>query len=365
MKIAVEARYLLAREKTGVEHYTASLLNALTTNGGAHEFILVVDHAPDDGAPIWTRPNVEVRILAPRRIWLKHHFGRVTRDADIALFPGSIVPWTRPWKCVPIVYDLAWYDFPQFYPQRELRIYRKVYPWGLARADLIVAISEHTRRDLQRVYGVASERVVIVPPGVDRAFSPPADAGAQVKARWGLQPGYVLAVGIDRPRKNPDGLLRAYAAAVQQGLDAPLVIAGAVTHLGGRLKRLEHELGLGGRTVWLGYVEQAALPALYAAAGVFVLPSWYEGFGMPVLEAMACGCPVVCANTAALPEAAGDAAALVNPADSDTIAAALLMVLRDGDRRAALRAAGFEQVRRFDWGRSAQTLLAALESLAR
>jgi len=138
-----------------------------------------------------------------------------------------------------------------------------------------------------------------------------------------------------------------------------------MTHLGVRLQRLEHELGLGGRLVWLGYVERATLPALYAAAGAFVLPSWYEGFGMPVLEAVACGCPVVCANMAALPEAAGDAAVLIDPADTDALARAIAEVLKDRDRRDALRAAGLAQAKRFDWGRSAHTLLQALEELLR
>ncbi len=367
MRIAVEARYLLTEEKTGVENYTYSLLSALAQSQGEHELHLYLHRRPRAAEdemlrPFRSSPRVHFHAVPPLRLWLKLWMPLAARlqGAQVGLFPGSILPLYLLFPAVMVVYDLAWAHYPQHYPQREIRIFRDIYPRCLAKAKMVFAISEFTKQDIQRVYGTPAEKIRVVPCAVDPTFSPLASAAEEAGEKWGLEPGFLLAVGTSHPRKDIATLLRGYALARHRLPLPALALIGPGEAASGPLAALAEELGISERVRWLGYVPHRHLPLLYRAAGVFVMPSLYEGFGLPALEAMACGTPVICSNAGALPEVAGDAAILVEPGRPEAFAEALVSVLSGQALSQQLRERGLKRAAEFSWENSAKLALTYL-----
>jgi glycosyltransferase involved in cell wall biosynthesis len=335
LRIAVEARYLLSKETTGVENYTYFLLSALARAEGDHELQLYVHRRPRPEelkylAPFLTSSRAQFHVVPPLKLWLKLWMPLAAQlhGAEVGLFPGGILPRYRPFPSVMVVYDLSWIFYPEFYPPRELDFYRNIFPRCISAAKQIFVISKSTQQDLARLYGESAGKIRLVPCGIDESFAPVQNASAQVREHWGLPPGFILAVGTAHPRKNISALLRAYALLSAESRP-PLVLIGPSGDTVAPLRALSEELGIASQLRWLGYIASEQMPLLYSAAGIFVMPSLYEGFGMPVLEAMACGTPVICSNSSALPEVAGDAALLVDPQRPEMIAEALQKIYAD------------------------------------
>jgi glycosyltransferase involved in cell wall biosynthesis len=225
----------------------------------------------------------------------------------------------------------------------------------------VLAVSEHTKHEVVGLLGVPPERVVVTPNAARAHFRPPDAATlAQFRARKELPEQFVLYVGTLEPRKNLTTLLDAYSQVVRSS-NAPLIVGGGKGWLYDAVFERLEALGLRDRVHFVGYLDEEDLPLWYAAATVFVFPSLYEGFGMPPLEAMACGTPVVTSNTTSLPEVVGDAGLMVSPRDAEALAEALLRLLRDADLRAELRARGLQRARTFSWRASAERTLHAYE----
>ena len=223
----------------------------------------------------------------------------------------------------------------------------------------MIAISQATKDDLVAHYGVPKEKIPVVYHGVEPRFRPTPDPA--VPARYGLPSRYFLYLGTLQPRKNLERLLQAYA---QLSGDVPaLVLAGAKGWYFERIAAAIAALGLGERVFLPGYVPDEDVPALLTGALALVFPSLYEGFGLPVLEAMACGTPVVTANTSSLPEVVGEAGLLVDPLRVDEIAAAMQRLLADEALRAELSRRGLERAGLFSWDRCARETLAVLEGV--
>jgi glycosyltransferase involved in cell wall biosynthesis len=239
-------------------------------------------------------------------------------------------------------------------------------PRFLQRADAIIAVSEHTRRDVTRLMGIPADRMTVIHGGVDQAFRP-IEARAElerVRAEYDLPLRFVLFFGTLEPRKNLVTLLEAYAALLQEDPAlAPLVVAGRKGWRYQESLRRIRDRGLTERVVLTDWVRDEDVPALLNLAQVLVFPSRYEGFGLPPLEAMACGTPVISSNAASLPEVVGDAGVLVEPLDAAALAAALRRVLQDEALRRELRAKGLRQASRFTWERAARETLAVYEGL--
>jgi glycosyltransferase involved in cell wall biosynthesis len=257
---------------------------------------------------------------------------------------------------VVTIYDLSFFLFPQRLPS-----WRRAYlRWGTAssarRATRVIAISSSTKHDIVRLLGVSESKVDVVACGVDDDFRPieSKEQLESLRRKRHLPPEMLLFVGTLEPRKNLTTLLRSYALLRQRFDPPPLVVGGPKGWHHEEVFALAEELGLQEHVRFPGYIPRDELPHWYNAALLFVYPSLYEGFGLPPLEAMACGTPVVASNTSALPEVVGDAGLLVEPTDAEGMADAMYRVLADSELKDTLRAKGLERARAFSWQRAAR-----------
>jgi glycosyltransferase involved in cell wall biosynthesis len=371
MRIGIDASRAARTDHTGTETYSWHLIRALLEARGADQTIL---YSPSDlPSAMWTdhaaSSHCEVRIIPFPRLWTHLRLNwELRRDPPQLLFvPSHVMPVGCPVPAVVTVHDLGY----RYYPTAHRALDRWYLDWTTRRharrAAYVIADSEATRDDLCRYYGADRNRVRVVYPGRDEALlrvSDPA-ALAAIRARCGIHAEYVLFLGTLQPRKNLSRLLEAFAS-----LDAPepaspqLVLAGKPGWLHENLRAQVHRLGLSDRVVFAGYVPPTDKAALLSGALALAFPSLYEGFGMPVLEAMACGVPVLTSNVSSLPEVAGNAALLVNPLDTQAIAAGLSRVVNDAPLRHSLVERGYAQVRRFSWRRAAEQLWEVFDSLA-
>ncbi len=283
--------------------------------------------------------------------------------ADLYHSPYYLMPYRLGVPTVLTVYDLIPLLFPQYSTARARLLFRWALMLALQTARCVIAISEATRYDLLRHFAISSDRVLVVPLSADPAFCPqPPETIATVRACYGLPDQYVLYLGSNKPHKNLVNLVEAWSRITHCALRFTLVVAGAWEHRYPEPRRRAEALGLD-NVIWLGPVPEADLPALYSAATLFVFPSLYEGFGLPVLEAMACGVPVICSNTSSLPEVAGDAALLVDPTDIQALATAMADLLEDKARWEGMREKGLRQAARFSWEQTAAITLDVYRSM--
>jgi glycosyltransferase involved in cell wall biosynthesis len=279
---------------------------------------------------------------------------------DLLHSPDFIPPLLGYRRSVITVHDLTFLRYPEFLTAESRRYYNAQIRWAVRRADAISADSQATKDDLVNLLGVNPDKVTVIYLGHDAEFRPlAAEAVAPALARHNLAAGYLLFVGTFEPRKNVPGLFAAYFRLRQLLPDAPpLVLVGWRGWLFDKTAEVMQELGLARQVRLIEDLPPADLPAIYNGASVFVLPSHYEGFGFPVLEAMGCGVPCVISNRASLPELGGDAVLAVDPDDPDALAEALRRALSDSQLRADMRRKGLAQVEQFQWERTARETLA-------
>ncbi len=281
--------------------------------------------------------------------------------------PHYVVPLLYPGRIVVTVHDIIHVLFPEFLPHPWAFAYaRRFIRAAVRRARRVIAVSETTSRDLQRLFGAAPERLTVIPHGVDEVFLEPADAvrDEQVLRRLSVASPYLLHIGNHKPHKNAEGLLKAYQVLVHDGRGEtpPLVMAGGFAPEGDLCRRAA-AMGLAGRVVCLGHVSRTELAALFHRATAFVYPTLYEGFGLPVLEAMACGVPVIAGDVAAVREVTGDAVVRVNPRDVVELAAAVRRILEQPETRAHLVEKGRRRATGFRWQKAAEATLAVYRAV--
>lgn len=275
--------------------------------------------------------------------------------ADLLHALGFVSPFAWRGPTVVTVYDLSFLRFPEAF-NRGNRFYLSTFtPPSLRRADRVITISEHTRKDVIELCGVAPERVTPILLAADERFKPSTpEAVRAFRKTMSLPERFVLYLGTLEPRKNVERLVRAYAALRKQGSeDHILVLAGPRGWQYEPIFTLIKELGLENYVRFPGFVSSQDQPLWYSSATVFAFPSLYEGFGLPLLEAMACGTPVVASSASSLPEVVGDAGLVVDPTDVEGLGSALRELLENEQRRLALAAAGLERAATFSWHRMA------------
>jgi len=260
---------------------------------------------------------------------------------------------------VVTVHDLAFLHVPDTFPAALRLALRVLVPRSLAKASRVITVSEFSRGDIVTSYGVRPEKVTVIPGAAGASFRPLESARTEgVLARYGLEPGFLFSLGRLNRRKNLERILLAYGRLRTGGVsDAPLVIAGKRDYGGEEVLRRMRLSEVGSRVRWVGLIPDEDLPAFYNAAACFVYPSLFEGFGLPALEAMACGTPVVTSDRAALPELVGDAALVVDPESVEALVDAMTRVLTDATLAADLGRRGLERSRRFSWRETARRTL--------
>src|SRR5918912_4264859 len=280
---------------------------------------------------------------------------------DLLHCPYWSSPLWSPWPTVVTVHDVIQFVLPEYAWRKISRVYFGLVSAGARRAQAVITVSECSKQDIMKILGLGPERIHVIGNAVDASLYPVRDAWllANVRERYGIAPRFVLYFGGFDMRKNVPRLIEAYAR-LPEALrrEYQLVIAGRYQHLGHPLypdpRETVARLGLDSNVIFTGQIREQDKAPLYSAATVFPFPSLYEGFGMPVLEAMACGSPVVTSNVSALPEVAGDAGLLVNPYTPEAISEALLELLESAARRDDLSRRGLERARRFTWPQVAE-----------
>lgn len=370
MRIGIDASRAVSAQPTGVENYSLQLVRELVAlnglNGNERELVLYTRERPGPGL-LPDEGRFELKVIPFPRLWTHVRLSwEMLRDKPDALFvPGHVIPLVHPEAAVATVHDLGHLHYPEAYPRTTLKYLAWSTEHNIRSASHLLADSEATKQDVVKHFSVPPEQVTVVYPGLRTPWPPPQDAreAARILAEYRIEGPYILYVGTLQPRKNVERLIEAFAKAKKGGgIRERLVLAGRIGWLPeGILRRL----GEAGEAVTMaGYVPDEHLPALYAGCTLFVLPSLFEGFGMPVVEAMACGAPVLAADSSSLPEVVGDAGVLFDPHDTDALAEAIRWLCEHASFREELRQKGFKRAREFTWEEAARRTLAVLDRVA-
>lgn len=355
MRVAIDTRKL---HDFGIGTYVSNLVRGLARLNDDYEYTLIchptdVDFVRSLGANFRAWPDrsgnysLREQFTIPWDVWR-------TRP-DVFHAPHYVLPTLTPGRTVVTIHDCIHLRFPQYLPNRLAHFYARAFLSGAARkAARIITVSEASKRDIMHFLHTPAGRIEVVYNGFDERLSAPSAVDeARVRDRFQLDAPFVLYAGNIKPHKNVDRLIEAFAQLRQRGLDTvKLLIIGDDISKYSNLRRLVHRHQLHQQVRFLGFVSTDTLAALYQLAQVFVFPSLYEGFGLPPLEAMANGTPVITSNVSSLPEVVGDAALLIDPMDAGALADAMYRVLTEPELRADLVRRGRERVKAFSWERS-------------
>jgi len=367
MLIGIDASRATASQRTGTENYSLFLIRALIARGEQHRFRLYMNQLPQ--TELFPRDDqVEWRHISFPRLWthLRLSWEMVRYPPDLLFVPSHVLPWIHPRCCVATVHDLGYIHYPEAHTRRA----RWYLDWSTrfnARASKrIIVDSLATRDDLVAFYHTDPDKMILAYPAGIEGMAPVTDQALLegVQAKYGIGCRYLLHLGTIQPRKNLVTLVRAFELLAQTGRiadDVQLVLAGRRGWLAQPLLDEIATSPVRQRIVLPGYVDERDAAALLSGALTYILPSWYEGFGLPMLEAMACDVPVVCSNVSSLPEVAGEAAIQFNPHDMQGLATAIARIYSDDGLRQKLIQRGRENVRRFSWDQCAQNVLEAIE----
>jgi glycosyltransferase involved in cell wall biosynthesis len=365
--------------KTGIAEYVRDLLQALTSGPGEDEYVLFI---LEKDVPFFAYLGDKVqRVIVPERyrgplrdiLWHQWTLPRLARELrlDVLHVPSyRRLSWRKPCATVATVHDLAAFRVRGKYDWKRMLYGRVIARWLAQRQDAVIAISQVTADDLASFWKLSGDKVTVIHHGIDPArFAPgdPTQAQAFVRQRFGLEgPFFLYVARLEHPAKNHWRLIRAFERfRAETGLPWSLALAGSDWHGAAVIHGAIEQSPCAASIHRLGFVADQDLPLLYRAAAAFVFPSLYEGFGFPPLEAMACGCPVLCSAAGALREVVGGAARLVDPRDVGALAREMSLVAGQETERARLRAAGLQRAAQFSWTRTAAQTLNVYRRVAR
>jgi glycosyltransferase involved in cell wall biosynthesis len=370
MRIGIDAT-ALPRRLTGAGNYIVQLTRALQDVDPANEYVVFAK--PPHAELFQARGQLHVVqvALATRMFrigWEQLALPFIVRQQQLDLLhsPHYTMPLAVRCKTVVTFHDMTFFLHPEMHKTYKKIFFRTMIRISTRRADAIIADSESTRQDILQLLRPDSHKVSAVPLGVSDYFRPIVDVSAaeRIRRKYHLPNSIILYVGVLEPRKNLPTLVKAFKSLVDRGLPHTLVLAGHKGWMYTELFQTIEELQLAERVRFTGYVPDGDLAGLYSAADAFVYPSVYEGFGLPVLEAMACGIPVVTSKVSSMPEIAGETGVLIDPRRADELANALYRVLTDRALHDTLAHKGLERSKLFSWRRTAQETLAVYERAA-
>jgi len=366
--IAIDA-HSVGAQLAGNETYAVNLIEALAEIDQSNQYTLYVtkQSAVDRFTDRWS--NFKVKRTLPHTPLVRIP---LTLSAELRRNPVDVLhvqytaPPLAPCPVVATIHDLSFEHLPGTFNRRSRAQLRLTVRRTARNAAQILTLSEFSRRDVIETYGIDPDHVAVTPAAAAAHFRPVANETElrRIRATYGIERDYILALGSIQPRKNLVRLINAYSSlwSKRQHLAMPqLVIAGKRGWLERETMRAAEASSAAHEIQFIGYVEEPALPGLLSGAICFAYPSYFEGFGLPILEAMQCGTPVIAGNQTSLPEVAGDAAVLVNPFDETAIADALGNIVENPDRRAALRVKGIERAKQFSWQQTARMTLLAYD----
>jgi glycosyltransferase involved in cell wall biosynthesis len=371
LRIAIDA-HSVGTGLGGNESYATNLIEALAQIDNSNLYTLYVTrkHAVERFNNRW--PNFTVRTTLPHspliRIPLTLSAELRRKRVDV-LHVQFTAPPAAPCPVVVSIHDLSFEHLPQTFKRRSRMQLRMTVRRSARLASQIISLSNHARDDIVGTYKINPEKVTVIPLAAPAHFAPVTDNNElqRVKQAYGIDSPYLLYVGSIQPRKNLTRLFQAYSLLRRNGPEGKLpklVVAGKYAWLFEETLRTINQLGLSGSVIMTGYVPEADLPALYSGALCFVYPSYFEGFGLPPLEAMKCGAPVIVGNQTSVPEVVGDAAIMFDPFDVADIASAIEKVMSDGALRARLKTKGLARAQLFDWQHTARQTLEVYKKAA-
>jgi glycosyltransferase involved in cell wall biosynthesis len=373
MKIGIDARPLSGL-RAGIYRVVVNILQELERTEARNEYYLYSHRVLDLALPNsrWTRRGGAQRPLLPGSLWFQTAArSMILRDRlDVFWGTAHLLPLGLPPQVgkVVSVYDLVWRLYPATVDRLNCNMHRLFAEKSIGRADRVVCCSERTGGDVEKLLGVPRSRIQVISPGVLPDYWPrePRSAAQYIARKFGTGEDYVCTVGTIEPRKNLITLIHAMKILTERGgFSSQLLIAGGTGWRNSDIYATAHKLGLDEKAVkFLGYVPEEDLPLLYSGARVFVFPSLYEGFGLPLIEAMACGVPVVASNVSSIPEVVNDAAMLVAPHGAEEFADAICHVMGDESLRRALVERGIQRARHFRYDVAARKVLRVFEEAA-
>jgi glycosyltransferase involved in cell wall biosynthesis len=354
------------QQQAGIGRYTRHIITALAALDHTTDYLLF-SAGRDPTPPIWPA-NFKRRELPISDRYLAILWQRLRLPIPVELFTGRVDVYHSPDFVLPpliqackvlTVHDLSFIRYPECSSPALLQYLLHSVPHSVHRADYLLADSLSTKNDLIELLGIAQERVTVVYAGHDPRFNPQVQVtDGAIQETYGIKGPYILALGTLQPRKNFATLIRAYNLLVKEHhIPHKLIIGGGKGWLYDDIFDTVRELNLEELVEFPGFVADEHLPALYRGADVFAFPSLYEGFGIPILEALGCGTPVITSTTSSLPEVAGDAALYIDPQDYAALADAIWQAISDATLRQTLRQRGLERVMLFTWEKAATTLL--------
>ena len=371
MRIAIDA-HSVGTGLGGNESYATNLIEALAEIDQTNRYTLYVTkrEAVERFGNRW--PNFSVRSTLPHTPLIRIP---LTLSAELRRNPVDVLhvqftaPPFSPCPVVVSIHDLSFEHLPQTFTWRSRKQLRITVRRTARQASQVIALSEYARNDIVETYQIRPDKISVIPLSAGDHFRPIIDEEElqRVRQTYGIEGEYMLSVGAIQPRKNLGRLVAAYSHlrdAKPEGKLPKLVLAGKCAWLYDETLRAIKELSLSESIILTGYVPEGDLPALYSGALCFIYPSYFEGFGLPPLEAMQCGVPVIVGNRTSLPEVVGDAGVLVDPFDVNALAAAIEKVISDSDLRARLSVQGLARAKIFEWRETARQTLAVYQKAA-
>ncbi len=370
MRIGINALYLIPGRVGGTETYIRNLVKALAKVDGKNEYFIFIN-SESRGIFENIAPNMQVvrchfratrrpvrilyeQVVLPIKVKL--------RRLDVLLGAGMTAPFFTPARSVVAIYDLQHENQPGNFSRVQLFFLKSIIRMSARRADHIITLSEKARADIMRHYGIPEGRVSAVPLAAERAVFHryPGEEAERTRKKYSLPRRFIVYLASSLPHKNYTRLLPAFKEVLKDDPAVKLVLTGARDYGAEEVREKIRDLGLAKDVIMLDWLPFEDIPLIYSASSMLVFPSLHEGFGLPIIEAMACGVPVVCSDLEPMREVAGGAALLVDPLDEKSIAGGIKRVLSDGDLRRGLIQRGLKRAREFSWEKTAMKTLTLL-----